>query len=915
MASRDLYINLRPSSQQGAFVQSSKNLTAYTFSKFYREEAVAFRVFFLNLTPSAGISSPAEINGDLSAYSCKIAIGDIGGTVLAYEGLTWDSEESCFTGTLLINTTEMNAALDASSSGEITKTLEVELAYGGTEFTFHSPVTIRNEVIVNGGSLPTDVTDTIFADYLTSALVDSPEVDYVRDGDDVESHIAVWRDATLSGQLRLECPPSSAHSTDALNDTGSTSVTVNGFNDRLYQLDLRVRGLCVLMKYTGGSKLGYVYLGGTYNHDTSDPWWIEISDPPQTVRLNATEGIPLNRLALDYLLSVTAKGGATITLHYDTQDGAISPYVSPIYVPGVAPYPDEFDGHFLELTLVNSNKEGITLADLDDGPTAAQRDSGGKFVKVKSDGSGLEYVAGSVASHASSHASGGSDQVTLAQSQITNLTSDLAAKAPLASPTFTGTPAAPTAAGGTNTTQIATTAFVTSAVSSAVSGLLELKDNLDCSGNPNYPSASAGDTYYCSVAGKVGGASGKSVDVGDAIVAKADNGGGTEASVGTSWFVLEHNLSGALLSANNLSDVASASSARSNLGLGDSATKNVGTSSGTVCAGNDSRLTDSRTPTSHATTHQSGGGDAIKLDDLAAPDDNTDLDASTSKHGLLPKLGGGTTNFLRADGTWAAAGGAYQLYAENPSSPTSPSASGANAAALGSGATSSAQNSFAIGTSSTITGSGDALAAGYFSVVTGYRAIALGANVGASTRRSSSFGNYCGCTTGSEFGTAIGYGSLCDVVGRSVLLSGNYFDPSNNQYLQRAAFSLHCLGAKTTNGTQTELLFKIADGSTYTGRATIPNNSTASFKLMVTARRSDADGENDAWEFTGLIHRDANAASTTLDALQSNQIGSTGWGVAVTADTTNGGIAVNVTGQSSKSIHWTCICQISIISE
>lgn len=36
----------------------------------------------------------------------------------------------------------------------------------------------------------------------------------------------------------------------------------------------------------------------------------------------------------------------------------------------------------------------------------------------------------------------------------------LNAKAPLASPTFTGTPAAPTAAVGTNTTQLATTAFV-----------------------------------------------------------------------------------------------------------------------------------------------------------------------------------------------------------------------------------------------------------------------------------------------------------------------------------------------------------------------------------------------------------------------------------------------------------------------
>ena len=37
---------------------------------------------------------------------------------------------------------------------------------------------------------------------------------------------------------------------------------------------------------------------------------------------------------------------------------------------------------------------------------------------------------------------------------------DLAAAAPLASPTFTGTPAAPTASQGTNTTQLATTAFV-----------------------------------------------------------------------------------------------------------------------------------------------------------------------------------------------------------------------------------------------------------------------------------------------------------------------------------------------------------------------------------------------------------------------------------------------------------------------
>jgi len=47
-----------------------------------------------------------------------------------------------------------------------------------------------------------------------------------------------------------------------------------------------------------------------------------------------------------------------------------------------------------------------------------------------------------------------------AQADVTNLPTDLAAKAPLASPALTGTPTAPTAAAATNTTQVATTAFV-----------------------------------------------------------------------------------------------------------------------------------------------------------------------------------------------------------------------------------------------------------------------------------------------------------------------------------------------------------------------------------------------------------------------------------------------------------------------
>ncbi len=74
-------------------------------------------------------------------------------------------------------------------------------------------------------------------------------------------------------------------------------------------------------------------------------------------------------------------------------------------------------------------------------------------------------------------------------------------------------------------------------------------------------------------------------------------------------------------------------------------------------AGLSGLLGDAQTPLGHHASHESGGSDAIKLDDLSAPDDNTDLDASTTKHGLMKKFPGGTTNFLREDGSFAAPSG------------------------------------------------------------------------------------------------------------------------------------------------------------------------------------------------------------------------------------------------------------------
>lgn len=109
-------------------------------------------------------------------------------------------------------------------------------------------------------------------------------------------------------------------------------------------------------------------------------------------------------------------------------------------------------------------------------------------------------------------------------------------------------------------------AYTKTEVDNLVAGLLDLQGSIDCSTNPNYPTANKGDAYYCSVAGLIGGGSGTSVEVGDLIVALLDNAGGTQAAVGTSWFVLEHNVVGALMASNNLSDVASASTALSNIG-------------------------------------------------------------------------------------------------------------------------------------------------------------------------------------------------------------------------------------------------------------------------------------------------------------------------------------------------------------
>ncbi len=68
---------------------------------------------------------------------------------------------------------------------------------------------------------------------------------------------------------------------------------------------------------------------------------------------------------------------------------------------------------------------------------------------------------------------------------------------------------------------------------------LQFKGELDASTSPNYPAADAGHVYRISVSGKVGGASGRDVEAGTAIMCTVDGSAeGDETTVGANWIPL-----------------------------------------------------------------------------------------------------------------------------------------------------------------------------------------------------------------------------------------------------------------------------------------------------------------------------------------------------------------------------------------
>lgn len=236
-----------------------------------------------------------------------------------------------------------------------------------------------------------------------------------------------------------------------------------------------------------------------------------------------------------------------------------------------------------------------------------------------------------------------------ARSQLTN-------KANLVSPAFTGTPTAPTASAGTNSTQLATTEFVMNAVGSG-SEAMKFKGTIGSSGATvtSLPAThTAGWVYKVATAGTYAG---QVCEIGDMIICTVS---GISAN-DTHWAVVQNNLDGAVTGPSG----STADHVATFVGTSGKVIKDSGFTIGKSVPSN-AVFTD--TNTTYTITQDSNDRHKFTLtgsdgssQTITIPDNNTWIamvGATSSSNGgagyvPTPPSDGWSIKYLRADGVWA----------------------------------------------------------------------------------------------------------------------------------------------------------------------------------------------------------------------------------------------------------------------
>jgi hypothetical protein len=220
------------------------------------------------------------------------------------------------------------------------------------------------------------------------------------------------------------------------------------------------------------------------------------------------------------------------------------------------------------------------------------------------------------------------------------------------------------------------------------------------------------------------------------------------------------------------------------------------------------------------------------------------------------------------------------------------------------------------GRGNTASGNGSVVCGGGLDATTTYANVASGL---ASTVAGGlgHLANSAGSTVlGGFFGTANGVMSTV-VGGRNSTaraISGNTVFSASSVPISGAAngfnqAALLILARQTTDATPTALASDSSAAGT-TNQVILPNNSAYLFKATVISNVTGG-GNTSAWKLEGAIKRGANAASTAIvgsvtTTLLAQDAGASGWVIAATADTTNGGLRITFTGQASTTIRTVC---------